>query len=442
MGAQLAICGGKPLIPSGLHRPWPEITEDDRRAVDSVLNRGILCGSLAPNVVALEKEWAWYCGVPHCLATNSGTSALHCSMAAFGVRAGDEVIVPALSFVATAFAVAYQGAIPVFCDISPRTFNIDPDCIGPLITKRTKAIIVVHLHGLPADMKEINDIARQHGLVVIEDAAQAHGATYRGKPTGNLGDAAAFSLNATKNLVGGEGGLFVTHDKAAYRAARRLAMFGEDIEKRLDASAPEYLSHGLGWNYRCSELTAALARSMLRRLDKVNDRARGNAAVLDAGIASMPATIPPPLLDDRVSIYHKYRVRIDRNALDSRWDATQLRNRLVRALQAEGVAASLWHVHPLPANPAFRKGALQSWAPGDDDLPLRPWHPERFPVTSRLLDESLVLGSERFPIYSQTPELMSLYIEAFRKVLDNADELMAIPEDELRPDKRRAAVVH
>ena len=184
---KLALDGGPPLVDVADHAPWPDITDEDRAEVLAVLDRGVLCGANAPAVAGLERDWAEYLGVDHCIATNSGTAALHTALASLGVSPGDEVIVPAYTYISTAAAVAHQGAVPVFCDIDERTFNIDPARIEERLTDRTAAIMPVHLHGLPADMEAIQAIADRHGLAVIEDAAQAHGATYKGKKAGALG---------------------------------------------------------------------------------------------------------------------------------------------------------------------------------------------------------------------------------------------------------------
>ena len=187
-------------------RRWPILTDADRAAVARVLDRGVLSGAGAPEAKALEAEFAAVVGRRFCLATNSGTSALHIALAAAGVGPGDEVIVPALSFIATAQAVLHQGAIPLFADVEPDTYNIDTADAARRATSRTRAIVPVHLHGLPADMDAIGALARHHGLTVVEDAAQAHGATYKGRAAGTLGAMAAFSLNSTKNLPAGRAG--------------------------------------------------------------------------------------------------------------------------------------------------------------------------------------------------------------------------------------------
>ena len=201
---------------------WPIITDADRAALTRVLDRGVLSGAGAPEMRALEAEFAATLGAPFCLATNSGTSALHIAIGALGLRPGDEVIVPAFSFIATAQAVLHEGAVPVFADVDPVTYNIDPADAARRVTPRTRAIVPVHLHGLPADMDAVNTLATRAGLVVIEDAAQAHGATYRGKPVGTLAAMGAFSLNSTKNFPAGEGGLFVTGAETLHARAARM----------------------------------------------------------------------------------------------------------------------------------------------------------------------------------------------------------------------------
>ena len=214
MSEKLAIDGGTPVLKRNDYGNWPIITEDDRRFINEVLDSGIVAGGTAPQVAALETEWAAYVGSKYCLTTTcSGTAALHMALAAVGVGPGDEVITSAFTFLASASCALHQNAIPVFVDIDPRTYNMDPAKLEAAITERTKAIIPVHIQGLPADLDPILAIARKHNLYVIEDACQAHGAEYKGKKVGTIGDIGTFSLNNFKNLCGGEGGLFITDDE-------------------------------------------------------------------------------------------------------------------------------------------------------------------------------------------------------------------------------------
>jgi dTDP-4-amino-4,6-dideoxygalactose transaminase len=428
---KLAALGGHTVVSPGSHRSWPDVRQEDRDAVLAVLDCGILCGANAPEISALQREWAEYVGVEHCLALNSGTAALHCCLGAAGVRAGDEVIVPAYTFSATAMAVAHQGAVPVFVDVHPRTYNIDPAKVEDRITERTRAIVPVHLHGLPADMDEIHAIASRHDLAVVEDAAQSHGALYQGRKTGTLASSAGFSLNATKNMSGGEGGLFVTNDDEAMVIARRLSVFGEDVPPTEPGEFRSYWSIGVGWNYRNQELASAFARSQLHRLDEYNAMVRTNGAILTEGLAKLSGVQPPYVPEDRTSVYHKFRVRLEPATLGFDGEPTELRDRVVNALRAEGVETGLWQTHPLPASPAFRR-PLRPWHPDWDDEPLDPYDPADYPETSKLLDESLILGSEPCPLFVQEPELMHAYVEAFAKVLGNLEALLELPFEPVR----------
>jgi dTDP-4-amino-4,6-dideoxygalactose transaminase len=417
----LAMTGGPPAIGPGEHRRWPEITDDDRHALRRVLDSGVLWGPNAPEVRALEDEWARYVGARFCLVTNSGTAALHCGLAAAGVGPGDEVIVPAFSFVATSMAVLHQGALPVFCDIDPLTHTIDPRRIEALIGTRTRAVVPVHAHGLPADMAAIGRLARRHALAVVEDAAQAHGASYRGRMAGTLGDSAAFSLNGSKNLSAGEGGLFVTGEEDALATARRLAIFGEDTPPLPAGRYRAYRSHMVGWNYRSHELTAALARSQLRRLDRFNRTGRRNARLLNAALADLPGLHAPHVPDDRSSSFYRYRIAIDPHELGFAGPPVELRDRLLHALQAEGVAASLWQLEPLPSQPLFDARAHPSWDPAA--------HPE----TRRLLDSSIVIGTAEHMLLNQPESLMHRYAEAFEKVTDDLETVFTADYRPVQP---------
>lgn len=434
----LAIHGGTPVVPRERHRLWPVITAADRQAVLGVLDRGVLCGPFAPEVRALEEAFAETVGVRHCLATNSGTAALHMAVAAAGVGPGDEVITSAFSFIATPLAVVHHNAVPVFVDIEPATLTLDPARIEERITDRTRAIIPVHIHGLPADMAAVRVVAARHGLVVIEDAAQAHGALYRGRPVGSLGEMGIFSLNATKTLPAGEGGLFVTSDDVLVERARRLRFDGEaasgDAAARWDPTRPlddtlDYRAEGIGWMYLMPELTAAFARSQLARLDDHVATAQGNAALLSAGLKDLEAVTVPAVPADRTHVFHKYRVRLHPERLGLDIPPARFRDMVLTALQAEGVEAVLWQTMPLPAQPLFRR--LEGYGRGC------PWdcqgratvryRPEEYPETIRLLDGSVVIGSQSYPLCCQPPELMGAYVGAFHKVFAHVDQLLKVP---------------
>lgn len=436
MTERLAIRGGTPVVPKALHVRWPVFTPEDKAAVSAVLDAGIVSGPYAPQVKALEEEWARYCGVRHALTTNSGTAALHTAVAAAGIGTGDQVITTAFTFLATALAVLQQNAVPVFADIDPRTYNLDPARIEERITPRTRAIIPVHIHGNPADLDAILAIARKHRLTVIEDAAQAHGAVYRGKMVGGIGDMGIFSFQASKNLPAGEGGMFVTNREELKERANRFRMFGEDVresdKKAFDPTRPldgvrEYNSLMLGWMYRSNEMTAALTRSQLRRLDASLAQTRRNAAYLTAELGKIPGILPPYVAPDCVSSYYQYRLRLDRKALNLSMPVKDFRLKLLSALGAEGVEVSLWQTVPVPGQTLFQErtgyGLGCPW-----QCPLGAevkYDLAEYPETLRLLEDSLVIGSHSYPIFPQPLELMQKYVEAIQRVFANLEQVLA-----------------
>jgi len=423
---KLAVDGGSRAVPEGLAVSWPIIRDEDKQSVLRVLERGTLWGPYAPEVSALEAEWADYVGVRHCLALNSGTAALHCAIAAAGVGPGDEVITPAFSFLASATAIVHNNAIPVFADIDPRTYNISTDSVEEQITPLTKAIVAVDIHGLPADWDELHGIAERHGLILIEDSCQAHGSTYKGRKAGTLAPMATFSLNSTKNLVGGEGGLFVTDSDEYLAKANMTRMFGEHVSP---ARGRSYKAYTLGWHYRSQELPAALARSQLKLLDSSNQTSVRNGKYLTEQLGKIDGITPPFVPDDRTTNYHKYRVRLDPGQLGLEVEQSLFRDQVLTALRAEGVSVALWQTFPLPGNPLFTqasgyglgcpfscphyKGSVQ-------------YDPAQYPETALLCDSSIIVGAESYPLYCQPMELMEHYAEAFRKVFGQLESVLQI----------------
>ena len=432
----IALRGGPPVVRKDLHARWPLITAEDKAAVLAALDTGILNGPYAPQVKALEEDWARYCGVQYALATNSGTAALHTAVAAGGIGTGDQVITTAFTFLATALAVLQHNAVPVFVDIDPRTFNIDPAKIAERITPRTKAIIPVHIHGLPAAMDPILAIARTHGLLVIEDAAQAHGSTYQGKKVGGLGDMGIFSFQGSKNLPAGEGGIFVTNREDLRDRANRFRMFGEDIrasdQRAFDPSRPldgarEYNSLMLGWMYRTTEMTAALCRSQLRRLEASLANTRQNAAYLTEHLGKLPGVLPPYVPPECTSSYYQYRIRLDARAAGVPLPAKAFRSKVLAALKAEGVEVSLWQTVPVPGQALFQErtgyGLSCPWkCPLGEEVK---YDLAEYPETVKLLADSLVIGSHSYPLFPQPLELMRSYVEAFQRVFANLNQVVA-----------------
>jgi perosamine synthetase len=431
----LAIRGGTPIVRKDLHVRWPIVTQEDKVAVLAAMDTGILNGPYAPQVKALEEEWARYCGVKYALTTNSGTAALHTAVAAGGIGTGDQVITTAFTFLATALGVLQHNAVPVFVDIDPRTFNIDPGKIEERITARTKAVIPVHIHGLPADMDPILTIARKHGLLVIEDAAQAHGSTYRGKKVGGIGDMGIFSFQGSKNLPAGEGGIFVTNRDDLRDRANMFRMFGEDIResdrKAFDPSRPldgarEYNSLMMGWMYRTNEMSAALCRSQLRRLEASLANTRKNAGYLTEQLGKIRGIIPPHVPPDCTSSYYQYRIRLDPRAAGAGLPPKEFRSKVLAALKAEGMEVSLWQTVPVPGQALFQErtgyGLSCPWkCPLGEEVK---YDLTEYPETVRLLADSLVIGSHSYPLFPQPMELMRSYVEAFQRVFTNLDQIL------------------
>jgi dTDP-4-amino-4,6-dideoxygalactose transaminase len=413
---------------------WPVLSAEDKNSVLQVLERGILSGPFAPEVTQLEKEFANYLGSKHCLATNSGTAALHIALAAAGVGPGDEVLVPAFTFIATALAVLHQNAIPIFVDIEPNTLGMDPTLLEATITEKTKAIVPVHIHGTPCNYEAIQAIAKKYQLVIIEDACQAPGAEYRGKKAGSLGDIGTFSLQSSKNLACGEGGLLVTDNDLFLSRACRARMFGENIQpsdivnyqidRPLDMNRA-YDSVTMGWMYRTNEMSAALARTQLKRLDYWNENARKNAEYLSQALSRLPGITPPIIPLDRTSCFHKYRVRIDARPLGISASPRLVRDALLKALKAEGVDAVLWQTKPVPAQTLFQeKRGFGNGYPWTLSRPVN-YDISHYPETVRLLDSSICLFSHTFPIAAQSHALCEAYVEVFTKIWNNLDAIVA-----------------
>jgi dTDP-4-amino-4,6-dideoxygalactose transaminase len=307
--------------------------------------------TFGPNCVAFQQEFAEWNGNRYAITTNSGTAALHMCVAACGCGTGDEVIVPAYSWSSSATCILQHNCIPVFVDIDFATMNLDLDKIEAYITPRTKAIIVVHLHGLSVDMDRISAIADKHGLKVIEDACQAHGALYKGRKVGTLGDCAAFSFNQNKSLCSGEGGMFVTNDKDILEAAKSLWSFGET---RTPVESRDYHVYAMGWMYRNNDLTAAFGRAQLTRLDEYLAHQAANAGYLAEGLQDIPGLILPEVPDGHTHNWYNYVIRFDMEALGHAHDARAFRDRIIEALSAEGVPNGVWQHFILPAMTVFQ----------------------------------------------------------------------------------------
>ena len=282
----------------------PIIGEEERAAVDRVLRSGMI--AQGPEVEAFEREFSEHFGLDRpCVAVNSGTSGLHLGLLASGIGAGDEVIVPSFTFAATANAVALTGATPVFADIDPDTFGLDPASVEARVTERTKAIMPVHLYGHPADMAGLGAVAERHGLRLFEDAAQAHGARLAGRPVGGFGDFAMFSLYPTKNMTSGEGGMVSVATPELERSVRLY---------RNQGMQRQYENEVVGLNNRMTDIHAAIGRVQLTKVGGWTEQRQQNAAFLTAHLEGV---VPPPVSAGAVHVYHQYTVRVpeDRDGL-------------------------------------------------------------------------------------------------------------------------------
>jgi perosamine synthetase len=325
------------LIPINL----PKIGEEEVEAVVKVLRSGPLTNALGagPMVTQFEKNFAKFAGVKHAIAVNTGTAALHSAIVAAGVQQGDEVILPSFTFVATAEAVVMAGGKPVFADIDPETYNISPAEIQKNMTKKTKAIIPVDLYGLSAEIKPIREIAAKQGLAVVEDAAQAHGATYDWKPAGVFADVACWSLYASKNMTAGEGGVVTTDSAEVAETLRLIRTHGEKAK---------YASLMLGYNYRMSEIQAAIGLVQLEKLPAFVAKRRENAKRLTRLLAKTDRLQLPGETKDRQHSWYLYTVRL-RNAAENE------RNKIVEELRQKDIGAEVYYANPVHLMPYYRE---------------------------------------------------------------------------------------
>lgn len=316
----------------------PIIGEAERAAVDTVLRSGMV--AQGPEVAAFEAEFSrHFVDERPVVAVNSGTAGLHLGLLAAGVGPGDEVIVPSFTFAATANSVALTGAVPVFADIEPDTFTLDPSSVDAAITDRTKGIMPVHLYGHPARMHDLRDLAVRHGLAVFEDAAQAHGASLDGAPVGTFGEFAMFSLYPTKNMTSGEGGMVATADDALARRVRLLRNQGMERQ---------YENEVIGFNARMTDLHAAIGRVQLTRVDGWTRQRQANAAFFDAHLENVRT---PFVAAGARHVYHQYTIRVPED-----------RDGFVRALREEYQIGSGVY-YPIPNH---RLASLAPYAPGLD----------------------------------------------------------------------------
>jgi dTDP-4-amino-4,6-dideoxygalactose transaminase len=354
--SQLAMLGGTPLrtkpFPS-----WPVFDEREERALLDVLRSGKWWrysygegvemrdpepGQPRSRVVEFQEAFARLQTAKYGIACANGTAAIEVALKALGIGPGDEVIVPAYTFIATASSVLMLNAIPIFVDIEEDTFNIDPRRVEEAITPNTKVILPVHFAGLAADMEALQGIAQRHNLLVVEDAAHAHGATWNDQGLGSIGNAGTFSFQASKNMTAGEGGLITTNDRDLAMMCEALIWAGRKVGR------PWYEHHWLGWNYRLTEFQGAILLEQLKRIDDQNARRRQNALYLTQRLASFPGIRPVVVRDFATKpSFHIYPFRIN----EAEFGVT--RQDFLLALEKEGIPCFGGYVDPLYKNPMF-----------------------------------------------------------------------------------------
>ncbi|RQD85220.1 MAG: DegT/DnrJ/EryC1/StrS family aminotransferase [Methanocalculus sp. MSAO_Arc2] len=313
----------------------PSLGPEEAEAVNAVLASGIIAEG--PITRSFEYEFATYCGAAHAVAVNNGTAALHAALLAAGVGPGDEVIVPAFTFFATASSVSMTGAKPVFADVLRDTCCIDPDSVYDRITEKTKAIIGVHLYGQPCDAFLLREICSDRGLIFIEDVAQAHGAEINGAKVGSIGDLACFSFYATKNMATGEGGMVTTGSAELHNRLRRIINHGQ---------SEKYIHTEIGYNYRMTDIAAAIGRVQLSKLDEFIRVRQENAAYFNEHIG-VHGIITPVVAPGRSHVWHQYVIRVTDDAPLSR------EGLMAYYLKEKGIGSAIHYPIPLHRQPVF-----------------------------------------------------------------------------------------
>ena len=430
----LAINGGKKVRTT----PFPAhntIGEDEKKAVIEVLDKGKLSRYLGcfhedfyggDEVRALEKDWAEKFGVKHAISVNSATSGLYCAVGAAGIGPGDEVIVSPYTMTASASAALVYNAVPVFADIEKDYYCLDPDSIEEKITERTKAIIVVDIMGQPYDVERINAIAKKHNLIVIEDAAQAPGAMYKGKYAGTLGDIGIYSLNYHKHIHCGEGGIIVTDND---ELADRLRLIRNHAEAVVEDKGYTNLVNMIGFNYRMTEVEAAIARQQLKKLDGLLETRLENVKYLSEKLSEMPFLEMPKVREDTKHVFYMHVIKYNKELLGIS------REKFVEAVKAEltpfemreteGVKIGCGYVKPIYLMPMYQK--LIGY--GNEGYPFKSplykgvvnYSKGICPVCEDMYFEKVI--TNEFMLPSMTKEDMDDVVEAFKKVWENRIEL-------------------
>ncbi|MEN8228852.1 MAG: DegT/DnrJ/EryC1/StrS family aminotransferase [Bacteroidota bacterium] len=405
---ELAIFGGKPLITEKWPQ-WPYAGKRERELMDEVLSSEIWGGTgLGPKITELNEKFAKYCDAKYGAAVANGTVSMELCLVAWGIGSGDEVIVPAATFMATATAVHNVGATVVYVDIDPITLNIDNAKVADALTDRTKAIIPVHMGGHPCDMDPLMEIAAKHGIKVLEDAAQAHGAIYKGRKAGSLGDASSFSFQQSKNLQSGEGGMVTSNNMELIDLIHySLGKFGRGIREKYSG----HIHYRFGWNACYTEIQAAIALAQLERLEEQTEKRAVNAKKLYSlleGIEGIETLGWQPYCDRHA--HHLFLLNFKSENFEN-----VKRSQFLAALNKEGVLASSFYPMALYDQPLYQS---------DNNLSMKK---SVCPVAEKACQETIFFEQNLLLADSQQMELIA---EGVRKVRKNAAQLHTIDIDE------------
>lgn len=429
MAKKLALLGGEKIRKEPFP-PHPIMGEEERKEVLEVLESGILSGFVGkagdaflggPKVRKLEEEFIKYFNIKYAIAVNSATAGLHVALAACGIGPGDEVIVSPYTMSASASSILMQNAIPVFVDIQEDIFCLDSQKIEEAISPRTKAILVVHLFGHPAEIDDICSIAQKHKLLIIEDCAQAPGATYRGKPVGTIGDIGIFSFNQHKTITTGEGGVVITNNDRFAARARLIRNHGEVVVKDMGC---EDIVNILGWNYRMTELEAAVGIAQFRKLDKLTQSRIELADYLSEKLSDYKGIITPIVHPESKHVYFVYAIKYNKDKIGISRDL------FVKAINAEGVPFAVGYVKPIYLEPLYQRRICY----GKQGCPFSclyykgEVHYDKglCPTAERLYEKELMLtGLCRFPL---AIEDITVVVRAFEKIFDNISKLKTMEE--------------
>jgi len=315
----------------------PIIGEDEKRAVCSVLDSGMI--AQGPKVKEFEEFFAKFIGTKYAIATSAGTTALCTALHSLGIKSSDEVITTSFTFIATANSILDCGAKPVFADIDPKTFNIDPAKITQKITSKTKALLIVHLFGQPCDMQPILDICKKHNLKLVEDCCQAHGAEYKGQKVGTFGDCGIFSFYPTKNMTTCEGGIITTNDEKLMEACKLYRDHGSKVK---------YSHETIGFNFRMTDVYAAIGLVQLKKLNGFNKKRIENAAKMTNNLKNIKGIVTPHVAQDVLHVFNQYTLKI-------KPELGIARNAVMEKLKLAGIGSSIYYPIPIHKQPLYQK---------------------------------------------------------------------------------------